>query len=52
MKLKFLIIHCAVNPEGRVVSSGHIRQWHLDLHPAGRGWSKANNILEMNIYSS
>jgi len=38
MKLKFLVIHCTATPEGREVTSGQIRHWHLDPPPAGRGW--------------
>jgi len=29
-----IVIHCSATPEGRAVSVGTIRQWHLD-----RGWS-------------
>lgn len=33
-KINKIILHCTATPEGRDVSAGTIRQWHLD-----RGWS-------------
>lgn len=35
-QLKYLIWHCTATPEGRVVTSEDIKQWHL----VERGWSR------------
>ena len=35
-KLEYLVIHCTATPEGREVTIGDIKQWHLEE----RGWSK------------
>jgi N-acetylmuramoyl-L-alanine amidase len=40
MKLKYLVIHCTATPEGRVVTPGDIKKWHLSPPPQGRGWKQ------------
>lgn len=40
MKIKYLVIHCTATPEGRVVTSGMIREWHTAPPPKGRGWNQ------------
>lgn len=40
MKLKYLVIHCTATPEGRIVTPGDIRKWHLSPKPEGRGWQQ------------
>ncbi len=49
-ELKYLIIHCTATPEGRKVSAGDIRRWHLSPPPTGRGWKQVGytDIVYLN----
>ena len=39
-KLKYLIIHESQTPYDMDVTGDHIKSWHTDPKPKGRGWSK------------
>lgn len=40
-KLQRLVIHCTATPEGRRVTSGDIRAWHINpVSKGGRGWKQ------------
>ena len=49
-KLLYLIIHCTATPEGMVVGSNKIREWHTSPLPKGRGWKQVgySDLIHLN----